>query len=550
MKVIPEGIGFKGLVNLVFLAFNILKKFGFRTLWRKVSYKLSLGEEKDYDLWINRNEPTESELNEQRMISRAFSYRPLISIIMPVFNPPINVLKEAIESIIHQTYGDWELCIADGSDPLSHSGVKNLLIGYMAKDLPIKVVFLNKNKGISGNSNKALEVARGEFIALVDQDDHIAPWALFRVVERLNLNRDADVFYSDRDLLSWDGKKRSHPFIKPDWSPENLVSVNYLIHLAVIRKSLVDRAGGFWAEMDGAQDWDLFFRVTEMTSRIVHIPEILYHWRVGPQSAAWSLAAKPYVVQAQFHAIKNHFKRAGIDVEVSLGPSGFIKIKWMNRIIKKVSMIMAVRENLKSLIKSLQSMIQKTVYPDYEIILVGKKPEELQTLKSTYPDCPIRTVSFKDNRTLPGMYNLGADKATGEFLVFMADNLEVLDPDWLNELVGWVAQKEIGAVGGKIMNADRTIHSAGLIATPEKKVISPFSGMKEYYGKFGSSEWYRNYQAVSEACLAVRKDVFEEVHQFDTNISDEDNPVDFCSRLHQYGYRTVYSPYARLRNLG
>jgi O-antigen biosynthesis protein len=550
MKVIPKGIGLKGLVNLVYLAFNIWKKFGFRTLWRKVSYKLSLGEEKDYDLWINKNEPTESELNEQRLISRTFSYRPLISIIMPVFNPPINVLREAIESVINQTYRDWELCIADGSDPLSHSGVKNLLNEYLAKDLRIKVVLLNNNKGISGNSNEALEVAGGEFIALVDQDDHIASWALFRVVEGLNLNRDTDVFYSDRDLLSWDGEKRSHPFIKPDWSPETLVSVNYLIHLAVIRKSLVDRAGGFLAEMDGAQDWDLFFRVTEMTSNIVHIPEILYHWRVGPHSAAWSLTAKPYVLEAQFQAIRKHFKRAGIEVEVSLGPSGFIKIKWINGIIKRVSIIMAVQENLKSLTKSLQSMINKTAYPDYEIILVGRKPEELRTLKSSYPDCPIQTVDFKDNRKLPGMYNLGADKATGEFLVFMADNLEVLDPDWLNELVGWVAQKEIGAVGGKIVNADRTIQSAGLITTAEKKVISPFSGMKEYYGKFGSSEWYRNYQAVSEACLAVRKDVFEKVHQFDTNISDEYNPVDFCSRLHRYGYRTVYSPYTRLRNFG
>ena len=550
MKVIPEGIGFKGLVDLVYLAFNIWKKFGFRTLWRKVSYKLSLGEEKDYDLWINKNEPTESELNEQRLTSGTFSYRPLISIIMPVFNPPINVLREAIDSIVNQTYRDWELCIADGSDPLSRYGVKNLLTGYLAEDLRIRVVFLNNNRGISGNSNEALEVAGGEFIALVDQDDRLAPWALFRVAEQLNQNKDTDVLYSNRDLLSWDGKKRSHPFIKPDWSPETLVSVNYLIHLAVIRKSLVDRVGGFLAEMDGAQDWDLFFRVTEMTSNIVHIPEILYHWRVGPHSAAWSLTAKPYVVQTQFQAVKKHFKRAGIDVEVSLGPSGFIRIKWMNRIAKKVSIIIAVQENLKPLIKSLQSIINKTVYPDYEIILVGRKPEELQTIKSNYPDCPIQTVDFKDNRTLPGMYNLGADKAQGEFLVFMADNLEVLDPDWLNEMVGWVAQKEIGTVGGKIVNADRTIYSAGLITTDGKKVISPFSGMKEYYGKLGSSEWYRNYPAVSEACLAVRRDVFEEVHRFETNTSDEYNPVDFCSKLHRYGYRTVYSPYARLRNLG
>lgn len=549
MKVIPKGIGLNGLISLVCLAFNIWKKFGFRTLWRKVSYKLNLREEKDYDLWIMKNEPTESELNEQRRISRTFSYRPLISIIMPVFNPPINVLNEAIDSIVHQTYMDWELCIADGSGPLSHSGVKNLLNGYVSKDPRIKVIFLNNNKGISGNSNKALEVSGGEFIALVDQDDRIAPCAVFRVVERLNQNKDTDVFYSDRDLLSWDGKNRSHPFFKPDWSPETFVSVNYLIHLAVIRKSLVDKAGGFSAEMDGAQDWDLFFRITEMTSNIVHIPEILYHWRVGPHSAAWSLTAKPYVVQAQFMAVKKHFQRAGIDVEVYLGTSGFLRVKWKNVDRKKVSIVIIAQSSLKILEKSLKNILAKTKFANYEIVLVGNKFER-PALQPVISGGPIRKVDPPVGLTLPELRNLGAEKASGKVLVFMDDNLEVLDPDWLDELTGWAVQKEIGAVGGKILNADRTINSAGLIIVDDEKVISPFSGMKEYYGQYGSSEWYRNYPVVSGSCMAIRKEVFEEVDQFYKNISDNYDSVDFCSRLHRYGYRTVYSPYVRMRNFG
>jgi O-antigen biosynthesis protein len=548
--VIPEGIGFKGLIDLFKLALTIWKEFGFRTLWRKVSYKISRRDEQEFSIWREKNEPKEEELDEQRIASRAFLYRPLISIVMPVYNPPSHILQAGLDSILCQTYENWELCIADGSDPDYRPQIKTILDNYSRNDKRIKTIFLNKNKGISINSNKALELAGGEFIALVDHDDLIAPFAFFRIVECLNQNRDIDFFYSDRDLLSWDGKKRSHPFFKPDWSPEALVSVNYLIHLAVIRKSLVDRAGGFGEEMDGAQDWDLFFRITEMTSSIVHIPEILYHWRVGPHSAAWSLMAKPYVVQAQFRAVKKHFKRSGIDVEVYLGTNGFIRIKWLTAIKKRVSIIMSVQENLKPPIKSLESIIKKTSYLDYEIILIGKKYNDLQILSNRFPDCSVRIIHFDDNRSLLEMFNLGAENATGEFLVFMNDRLGVLDPDWLDELVGWSSQKKIGGVGAKILNVDRTIHSAGLIITEDKKVISPFSGMKEYYGKFGSSEWYRNYPVVSLSGMTVRKEVFKEVHQFVTNGSEEYSIVDFCSRLHRKGYRTVYSPYVRLRKNG
>ncbi len=547
---IPKGIGPKGLVDLFVLTFKIWRNFGLRTLWRKVSYKISRRDEQEFGIWRKQNEPTEDELKGQRITSKAFLYRPLISIIMPVFNPPGHILQAGIDSILCQTYENWELCIADGSDSGSRPGIKDLLDNFERNDKRIKAIYLNRNEGISNNSNKALELAQGEFIALVDHDDQIAPFALYRIIESLNQNRDIDLFYSDRDLLSWDGKKRSHPFFKPDWSPETLVSVNYLIHLTVIRKSLVDRAGGFQAEMDGAQDWDLFFRITEMTSNIVHIPEILYHWRVGPHSAAWSLAAKPYVVQSQFRAVKNHFKREGIEVEVKLGTTGFIRIKWNTGIRKKVSIIIAVQENSKLLIKSLKSIISKTGYPDYEIILVGKKIYDSQPLSTLFPDCPIRTIPIHADCTFPGMYNLGAEKATGNYLVFLNDRLQVQDPDWLDDLVGWADQKEIGAVGGKILNADRTINSAGLIITDNEKVISPFSGMREYFGKFGSSEWYRNSPVVSESCLAIRNEVFEKVQPFDTQVSDECSLVDFCSRLHQYGYRTVYSPYVRLRKYG
>jgi O-antigen biosynthesis protein len=213
---------------------------------------------------------------------------------------------------------------------------------------------------------------------------------------------------------------------------------------------------------------------------------------------------------------------------------------------KRVSIIMTIQENLKPHINSLKSIIKKTSYSDYEIILIGKRYNDLRILSNLFPDCPVRIIHFEETQSLLGMFNLGAKKAMGEFLVFMNDTLEVLDPDWLDELVGWSSQKKIGGVGAKILNADRTIHSAGLIITEDEKAISPFSGMKEYYGKYGSSEWYRNYPAVSWACLALRKEVFEEVNQKDNHPQANPDGVNFCLRIQKAGYRNVYSPYAKL----
>jgi hypothetical protein len=311
----------------------------------------------------------------------------------------------------------------------------------------------------------------------------------------------------------------------------------------------VERVGGFLSEMDGAQDWDLFFRVTELTSKIVHIPEILYHWRVGPTSAAWSLAAKPYVVKAQIQAIKNHFGRNGIDVDVSLGPSGFIRINWKNVGREKASVIIINQRSLKNLEKFLKNILAKTKFIDYEIVLVGNKVDRPE-IQSVLTKGPICKVNPPVGLTLSELRNLGAEKAAGKVLIFIDENLEVLDSDWLNELAGWAVQKEIGAVGGKILNADRTLHSVGLIISEDKKIIAPFSGMKEYYGKYGSSEWYRNYPAVSWDCLAVRKEVFEEVNQFDTNAEPDSGNIDFCLRIQKIGYRNVYSPYTRVRTIG
>jgi GT2 family glycosyltransferase len=232
-----------------------------------------------------------------------------------------------------------------------------------------------------------------------------------------------------------------------------------------------------------------------------------------------------------------------------LGPSGFIRINWKNVGREKASVIIINQRSLKNLEKFLKNILAKTKFIDYEIVLVGNKVDRPE-IQSVLTKGPICKVNPPVGLTLSELRNLGAEKAAGKVLIFIDENLEVLDSDWLNELAGWAVQKEIGAVGGKILNADRTLHSVGLIISEDKKIIAPFSGMKEYYGKYGSSEWYRNYPAVSWDCLAVRKEVFEEVNQFDTNAEPDSGNIDFCLRIQKIGYRNVYSPYTRVRTIG
>jgi O-antigen biosynthesis protein len=548
MKGMPEGIGLKGLFKLILLSFKIWKRFGFKTLWRKISYKLNFHEELHYPAWINQNEPSEKDLSSQKVLAKNFSYRPLISIVMPVFNPAPTVLQEAIESVLGQTYEEWDICIADGSDPVSHSDVKDLLKEYARKDPRIHVLFLNKNGGISKNSNKALEIAEGEFIALLDHDDRLAPFAFYRVVEALNRNPDLDLIYSDRDLLSETGKERYHPFFKPDWSPETLVSVNYLIHLCVIRKSLVDKVGRFNPETDGAQDWDLFFRVTELTTKISHIPEILYHWRVSANSAAWSVNAKPYLINAQVKAIGNHFQRIYKKIEVSFGSSGFIKINW-NEKNKKASIIITAGKSWKNLNKTLKSVTARTAYPNYEILILLEHPEdraELVSFKNPYNGHALRLIAEKDLFASDELKDRAVQKDEAELFIFMDSGLELLDEGWLTEMAGWLSQKEIGVVGGKILYPDGTIRTDGMIIN-NRNDEHPFFGSKEYFGTYGSSEWYGNYQAVSGSFMAVRQEVFKEIEKIQSKEDQIFDCQEFCSKVRENGYRVVYSPYAVIK---
>ena len=506
-----------------------------------------------FQIWIAQNEPKKKELARYRRESLSFPYQPIISVVAPVWNPEKKWLRLAIESVINQVYDNWELCIADGGSTEPY--VKELLKEYAKRDSRIKVKFLPQNNGISGNSNEALSLATGEFVALLDHDDELAPFALYEVLKCLNENHDLDFIYSDKDYISENGKRRFAPLFKPDWSPEMMLSQNYLTHLCVIRKTSIDAVGGFLPETDGAQDWDLFLRVTERTQRIHHIPQILYHWRATSTSCAsgGGIEVKPYALEAQRLALENHLWRRGKLAQVIVEPTGGGRIKWLLTNKTKVSIIIPTRDKVQVLQRCVASVLNKTSYENYELIIVDTGSEEAATLHyydEVSENPKVRIVSYPDKVfNFSAANNLGVRQATGDALLFLNNDTEVINPDWLEEMAGWVEQKEIGIVGAKLLNPDDTIQHAGYVIGLGGFGALIFDGVSEgYYGIFGSTEWYRNLLAVAGSCMLIRREVFEQVGWFDEAFILCHSDIELCLRVRERGYRVVYVPYAKIKH--
>ncbi|OGO15927.1 MAG: hypothetical protein A2Z14_13790 [Chloroflexi bacterium RBG_16_48_8] len=503
----------------------------------------------DYQSWIKFSEPEPEELKEQREKAKSFSYRPLISVITPVYHPPPDVLKEAFDSLLAQTYDHWEMCIADAST--EDRKVHQILETYSQKDSRIKVRLLEKNEGIAGNSNHALGLAGGEFIAIFDHDDVLAPDALFEVVQSLNDNKDIDILYFDEDKLSPDGKERRDPWFKPNWSPELLLSANYLMH-SVIRRDLVEEVGGFDKSMDGAQDWDLLLRCTQKTKKINHIPRVLYHWRQIQGSAASDLLAKPWVFENQRRCVKAHLEQQGIvDPETTFDSPGFLRVSWPV-VASKVSIIIPTKDKVDLLRRCIESLRENTEYSDYEIILVDNESEEESTIAyyaTLKGDSRIKFVQSPGEFNFSAANNLGAREGEGKLLLFLNNDVEILESDWLEEMVRWAERPEIGIVGAKLLYPNGLIQHAGVVIGMQGHASHVFMGsMEKQTGPFGSVDWYRNYSAVTGACMMIRKDVFEQVGGFNEDYQLVFSDVEICLRVLKKGYRIMYTPYTRLRH--
>lgn len=500
----------------------------------------------EYAAWIAANEPNADELERQRR--HRFADNPRISIITPVFDPPPDVLCETIESVISQTYPNWEWCIADGGS--SQAEVRHILESAMQRDARICIVWLGENRGIAVNSNAALHMATGDFVLLFDHDDVLAPFALHEIVNKLNEDPALDIVYFDEDKITADGKTRLQPMFKPACrSPELMLSANYLMHAAVRRK-LVEAVGGFDPDAEGAQDWDLLLRCTERTNRIAHVAKVLYHWRMLPGSAATGVAAgKPWAVEVQPRVVVNHLRRIGVpEPRAELLAPGYFRLIWPVR-EEKISIIIPTRDRLELLRRCLRSLLTLTAYRNFEVLVVdtGSTDQRVWDFYAELASEPrVRVLRREGAFNYAATNNFGAQHAVGAHLLFLNNDVEALSPDWLEEMLRWSQRPEIGVVGAKLLYPEGTIQHAGIVLG----LGHLFAGAQEDYidSLFGGPNWYRNFSAVTGACLMTRREVFEQVGGFDEAYRLVMNDVDLCLRIASRGYRIVYTPFARLRH--
>jgi glycosyltransferase involved in cell wall biosynthesis len=492
----------------------------------------------EYSDWIEKNEPREEELAEQRRIAREFRYRPLISIVTPVWNPPPILLEETIRSVIGQTYDNWELCLTDAA---SNVDVREVIRRFADREDRLSVQLLDSNLGISRNSNAAIERCKGEYVVLLDHDDTIAPNALFEVISYLNRRPEADLIYSDRDHMTLEGK-RTDPLFKPDWSPDLMLCTNYVIQLCVIRSTLLRDAGGFRSETDGAQDWDLILRLAERTDKIFHIPKILYHWRQSPSSVSFaSIRAKPYAKRAQLLALTEYMTRNQLHGTVYRQLSGYPRIEWQVDPSTFVSIVIFAQQSDEVLRRSLTSVLTKSSYSHFEIVIVHEKNRSMEN--HLPKDTKIRVITSTDSLEYGSAHNLGAADANGEVLVFLDERVEVSSSHWLQELVGWCIQPRVGIVGPQLVSPKGIIiHGGVVLGLPGYLFQGARVGLQS---PLGNTEWYRNCSAVSRYCLAVRRTLFREIGSFNESHGAMAD-VELCLGARRMGYRIMHTPSAKL----
>lgn len=480
-------------------------------------------------------------------------YRPGFSVIMPVYNTPLAFLQKAIESVLNQSYPYWELCIADDASTIKE--IRPLLEQYAQQDKRIKLIFLNQNSHIAVASNAALSLATQEFITFLDHDDELHVDALLENAVLLNRHPEADMIYSDEDKITPEGEY-THPFFKPDWSPDYFLSGMYTCHLGVYRASLVREIGGFRKGFEGSQDYDFVLRFTEKTQRIFHIPKILYHWRILPGSAALSSAAKPYAYTAAFRAIKEALSRRpegeGADVRAVPNYLGHFYVDYGLRFSPLISIIIPTRDGYDLLKACVDSIFDKTSYENFEVIIIDNGSQDLRISKflSDYAQ-KYATRFFSIRLDIPFNFsrlnNEAVKLAHGELLLFLNNDTRVITKTWLEQMAGYAMRPSIGAVGALLLYADDTIQHAGIVMgvhTLAAHGHKHFSlDMPGYCGRLlGPS----NYAAVTGACLMVKKSDFLAAGGFEEQLTVAFNDVDFCLKLHTMGKYNVVLPDVKL----
>ena len=502
----------------------------------------------DYGYFLLACRELEEPAELKREKAQAFSYRPKVSIVMPVWNVERKWLSAAIESVRGQIYDNWELCIADGGS--TKRSVAEVLKEYVTLDSRIKVKLLGENKGIAGNSNEALTLATGDYVGFLDHDDELSPDALYEVVSLLNRKPEADFIYSDEDKVNEDGE-RYDPHFKPDWAPDTFRSNNYICHFTVISKSLVDEVGSFRPGYDGSQDYDLFLRTTEKAKCIQHIPKVLYRWRSVEGSAAGNVTAKMYAFESAKKALMNHLERTGIKGVVEDGNYlGVYRVRYQIEGTPLVSIIIPTRDKVEVLKKCMESIQNKSTYGNYEILVVDNQSTEEETFRyfrELEASDGVRILPYDQHLNYPALNNYAVSQVKGEYLLFLNNDTEVITPGWIEAMLEFAQRKDVGSVGALLYYPDDRVQDAGVVIGIGGVADHVFRGIpRGVNGYFGRHRIIQNMSAVTAACLMMRKSVFEEIGGFDAGFSHAYNDIDLCLRVRDEGYLVVYTPYAEL----
>jgi len=531
-----QRLGYEGMINRLEKEYSLVDSTYYMTL---------ADNKKAYALWMK--------YQKEREVSRELlTYTPLISVIIPTYNTPPHYLKACIESVLSQIYKNFEICIAD--DASSNQETLEVLKEYEKKDERIKIVYREENGHVSEASNSALSLASGVFVAFLDHDDMLAPEALYQMVKRVNEKPHLKLLYSDEDKI--DAKnQRYDPHFKSGWNPDMFFSQNYLSHLTLIQKALIDTIGGFRKGYEGSQDYDLYLRCLHHIeeSEIDHVEHILYHWRAIDGSTALCAHEKRYTMTSGLKALEDYFNTQGQKVTIEKGMvDNTYKVSYpITGTPPLVSIVIPTRDRHDLLHKCIDSILKFTEYENYEILIVDNESSEAQTLLyfeelKKYQN--IKIIEYHYPFNFSAINNFGVDHAQGEVVVLLNNDVEIISKHWLTEMVEHALRPEIGAVGAMLYYDDDRIQHAGVIlgiggvAGHSHKYFS-----KGMFGYFSRLKIIQNYAAVTGACLAVKKSLYEAVGGLDQeNLSVAFNDVDFCLKLQEKGYRNLWTPYVEL----
>lgn len=478
---------------------------------------------------------------------------PKISIVVPLYNTPLNFLEELLDSVVNQTYRNWELCCVDAGQD---TAVGQHVQARAKADPRIRYQKLTENEGIAGNTNHGFELATGDYIALLDHDDILHPCALWYTAQAI-VEQGADFIYTDE--ATFEGKVENVVLyhFKPDFMLDNLRSNNYICHLTTFSKVLMEQAGGGErAEYNGSQDYDLFLRLTEKAQKIAHIPHALYYWRSSPNSTASDISAKTYCIDAGIAALKAHYARCGVavdDVTLIPGTPGYYKTDYTMAHPGRVSILIPTCDHIRDLETCVESIYARTTYPDFEILLIENNSKEEQTFRSyermqkEHPDT-LKVLTWQGKGfNYSALNNFGARYATGEYLLLLNNDTEVITPGWLEEMVMYAQQKRVGCVGAKLLYPDDTIQHAGVgfgIGGVAGHLHKYFPATSDGY--MGRLNYVQDVYGDTAACLLIRKEIYDEVHGLDESYAVAFNDVDFCVRVREAGYTNVFTPFAQL----